>query len=564
MFIGGYYHLLTSYFAYTVFITIILLSIYYIYNNKLLNPLDFYKSLSLFEKILIFLLIIILLTSLIRCFVPITGMDTLTARANAPKRYIQHHGFENLPQVLASNNPMGTSMLYLFSMLMFPVYSLNLVAYFISIILIYSVYFFGKEYFNSKIGLLAVILVATTQVFYAESWTPLEDLLLANFCLLAIWSILKYFDDFSTKHLILFGLFSGTVLVVKLNGAVFVTVLYVYLLYKLCCCKKCYLVLVPLLFSILMYLPWCIKSFIYTGNPFYPFADSFFSLKYPYNYLIGFPPIGKSGYSIFNNIMYFFTHFLSMFTIPVQINKYYTSMTGMSSPIILILILLAIYYKLWKNKYFLLFFTIAIINYAIQFFLLNVYNGPYTRFIFIDFILFSIIGSWAYFMVTNKSMKLLLNVLILSWVIVFTVYTTWKKIQVFPYAVGIQSVDEFHENMNGAFEPYKDFTFLNNEVVPPNRVLLFDPRAFYLNSDYDLSKNVFYILKKTNSYNADSLYNYMLNNNLKYLWFDDDLMDQDHPEYYFLLGLTKTMINKYNLECIYANKKINTFVYKLF
>ena len=155
------------------------------------------------------------------------------------------------------------------------------------------------------------------------------------------------------------------------------------------------------------------------------------------------------------------------------------------------------------------------------------------------------------------------QVLIISWVIFFSVYTTVKKIQAFPVIFGVQSKEEFHENHVHGFKWYKDFAFLNNTVKGNDRVLLFDPRAYYLDPDYVLARRVKYMIHLNKNSKAEVLYNYLKLNNVKYIWFDNDKNDLQHYDRE-LLPLTKKMIGQYRLKRHYFNEVTNSHIYRLY
>ena len=182
MLIAGFSKFIYPIYGYFVFLLFIIF-MFFIQKNKKIRIKEFYNSSSKFEKILFWAMILFFISSFIRAFAPITGTDTLADRVNMPKRYIQHHGFIDLPYIISSNWPTATEMLYMLGMLILPNVSANIIAFLISILLMLIIYGFSKEFFNKKIGFLAMILLMSTQTFYAHSYSPLQDMLLAFFSL---------------------------------------------------------------------------------------------------------------------------------------------------------------------------------------------------------------------------------------------------------------------------------------------------------------------------------------------------------------------------------------------
>ena len=556
----GMQNLIKAQYAYVIVILWTLFTIIYISTRPTPNIKHFYSSLSKFEKILLFFVIIIIITTLIRCFAPISGMDVLTARLNAPKRYIQNGGFLNLPHVLASNFPMGVEMLYMFSMLMFPDISANFVAFGISLLVIYLVYILTLDYFDKRIAFLAVIMVLSTQIFYVQSWSPLEDMALAYFSLLSLWALTKFYKNQTLQNLIIFSIYAGTTVVVKYNGTIFIALLYMTLFALMLKEKKIKYYFLSVLISLTMFLPWAYKAYLYTGDPFYPFLINLFHITEPYNH-DKFYELGATQYSFWQNLLYLFTNIINNTIIPIKFNDYYSSLNGLASPLIFLLLLIAILKRFWENIQFRILILLSAINYLLHFILMNSINGPPPRYYFVSYILLSIIGAWGYYQIEGKILKRLVDTTIVAWLVIFTLHTTYKKMKTYPYIFGYESAAHYHANSAYGFPYHSSFIFMNEKVAPGDKVLLFDPRGYYLDASYVSSKNVFNALKSNDEYNPDAYYAYLSRNNVKYIWYDQDKKDQTHPTYYLIMDLTKDIIAKYHWKEIYHDDISNCYIF---
>ena len=561
MFIIASLQMITKFSGFFILLIAILIIAVNIKQIKFHKIILIFKSLSQFEKMLLILALINLATSFIICFSPIIGTDTLTSRINNPKRYIQHGGFYDMPHKLNSNLPMGTEMLYMFSLIIFPVISVKIVAFIISLILSFSIYQFSKDIAFREVGILASILIISTPLFYSHSFTPLQDMLLALFSLLSLWCLIKYYKDCLLQNSILFGIFSGTTIAIKYNGIILVFILYILLFTKLIKIKKLKNIFTPIIFTAIFYFPWLIKAYKYTGNPLYPYLNKFFLLNHPYN-SINSSLIGKADFSIINKIIFYFTHFFNMTIIPFRINQYYSPINSFTNPLIILLLLIAIYYKFWKSVNFKIFTITIFFTYTIHFFLLMNRYGPRPRWIFIVFCLLSIIGSWGFYKIKNRIIYRFFQIIILSWILFFTIYTTSQKMKFYPVVFGLQTDQEFHRDISSGFKWIEDFEYLNKIDKDNKKVLLFTPKAYYLDSDYVLARIVKYEIKLNDNANIHDLMKYLIQNNVKFIWFDNDDTDLQFYDSE-LLPLTKRMINSYNLKEVFYNEVTNSYIYSL-
>ena len=132
----------------------------------------------------------------------------------------------------------------------------------------------------------------------------------------------------------------------------------------------------------------------------------------------------------------------------------------------------------------------------------------------------------------------------------------------YPVVFGLQTDQEFHRDISSGFKWIEDFEYLNKIDKDNKKVLLFTPKAYYLDSDYVLARIVKYEIKLNDNANIHDLMKYLIQNNVKFIWFDNDDTDLQFYDSE-LLPLTKRMINSYNLKEVFYNEVTNSYIYSL-
>jgi 4-amino-4-deoxy-L-arabinose transferase-like glycosyltransferase len=563
MFAGGIFGLLSPRYglAVCVFAAIIL---FLLFKDKKLSSGQLLKDTRVFEKLLWLFVLIFFLTSFIRTFAPPAVLDVLVYHLNVPKRYIQARGFVNLVQTPMSNIPLGSEMLFMLAMLAGSDCLAQTVAFLLSVLLFYSVYKFGEINFDKKTGLLAASLMTATAVFHMESFYALTDIALTLFSFAAFWSLWNYRNSANFKDLIFFGIFSGTSLAIKMNGVIFIGLLFIYFLFVIATNnqlngqRKIIYFVTPLSICLLLYSPWLLKAYYFTGNPVYPFCDSLFNLRSPYN-LMKAPGWSKpSTHGIFQIIpRNLFGYIYYPFLISFRPACYADDFAG---PLFLISFLIAVYKKFWKVKLLRLLIIFAWLTYSLYFL-----TTPLVRYMFIVICLISLICGWAVltFLKENKGLAGgILQFIVLGYLSLFLAKSVFEKSKAYPAVFGVQTIEDFHTNYEHGFRWFKDFQFLNTTLSPDDRVLIFTTQSYYLDTAYvsaDVLQSGLLNLKKTNGCN--DFLGYLVNENIRYIWFDEEDSEDCYNDK--VLSLVKELVKSQRVQCVYHNKQQNSFVYRV-
>jgi hypothetical protein len=221
--------------------------------------------------------------------VPEREVDAVWYHLGVPLHYITHGGFIQLvPFNMPSHYPMNAHLHYIFSLLVgneMTAKAFTLFHFIPIAILLWSV---CAKYFDARWGLFCVVLYFSCLHFrlpvMANVQRPVYFYIFLSTVLL--WNALE------TRHwkmLITASLFCGVAMGTKFNGLIFAYIaqwlllpIWSFLLrketffegFKRWCAHS--------LLAWLMMSPWLIKSWLYTGNPFYPLLGQFFSTRDPF------------------------------------------------------------------------------------------------------------------------------------------------------------------------------------------------------------------------------------------------------------------------------------------
>ena len=235
----------------------------------------------IFGSILFILPIIILST------VPPVSRDALTHHLAVPKLYINNGAVYEIPDKIVSYYPMNLDLLYTI-----PLYFGNdiipkYIHFFFAILTAIFIYLYLKEHIGSSWGWLGAFFFISLPIIVKLSITVYVDLGLIFFSTTSIFYMLKWKNEgFEPKHIVISAIFCGLALGTKYNGLIcllllslFIAFIYVRLsngsvLDQLNGIK--YGVLFVCI-ALIVFSPWMIKNYAWTGNPLYPLFDSLFN-----------------------------------------------------------------------------------------------------------------------------------------------------------------------------------------------------------------------------------------------------------------------------------------------
>ena len=242
-----------------------------------------------FHAVGISLLGALIAMSSISAMAPEVGFDALTYHLAASKIFAQQHRIVEIPQMTPSYWPANGVMLYTFAQLISSPKSAKLLNFGFGLLLVAMTYVIGTRYFNGGVGVRAALIFASLPLVLWEFGTAYIDLPMSFFCLLGIWLFLDASRLSSSNDryvMALSGLAFGTALGFKPVALVIMAPLAIALL--TCAVRRGSpplrqgVMALLTLFSVsaLFSIHWYVRSYLYTGNPIFPFLNSLFRSPY--------------------------------------------------------------------------------------------------------------------------------------------------------------------------------------------------------------------------------------------------------------------------------------------
>lgn len=214
---------------------------------------------------------------------PAVGWDSNVYHLTVPRLWAEHGGFRPVAFNVYSNWPLNTELLFLVAILLRDYVLAKLVHYWLGALTLVAVFWVVRRSVGPLYGLLAAALVLCNQVVLAEFRVAYVDLAFAFFFFVAFLLLdaaLRQ-DRLMPRDLAVVGLLAGLVTGIKLTGIVGVLCLAILLSLEWhrrrpatgSLLKALAVLVLP---SVVVLLAWFAKSWLFTGNPVYPFLYAVF------------------------------------------------------------------------------------------------------------------------------------------------------------------------------------------------------------------------------------------------------------------------------------------------
>ena len=255
---------------------------------------------SLLPVSMLLALLILVVSICILAWVPPVSRDALVHHLAIPKLWLKHGGIYDIPDLVYSYYPMNLDLLY-----MIPLYFGNdifpkFIHFAFALGTAWLIFIYLAKRLDRYYAILGVLLFLSTPVIVKLSITAYVDLGLIFFSTAGLMSALKWREDsLRLKHLVMAALCSGMAIGTKYNGLIvllLLTLLVIFIASRGVAEGKhtpFQAVLTTMLFITaagLVYSPWGIKNYIWTGNPVFPLFGNWFNASEPYA-LQSVPPI---------------------------------------------------------------------------------------------------------------------------------------------------------------------------------------------------------------------------------------------------------------------------------
>lgn len=221
-------------------------------------------------------------TGLVCALAPPVGLDWdgLSYHLAIPKLYLTHHSIYYVFFTSHSNFPFLTEMLYTVGLALGSPGVAKLFHFTMYLGTAAALYSMCVRNLDSLTGKLAALLFMSVPIALHESGMAYADLGTAFYVTLAVYAVMNWERTSEQRWLVLAGLMGGFALSTKVLAGVPIFALCVWVLLsargerRLSVGFRSALTLGVI--SLLVGSPWYIKSYIYTGNPFYPFLYNLF------------------------------------------------------------------------------------------------------------------------------------------------------------------------------------------------------------------------------------------------------------------------------------------------
>ena len=228
-----------------------------------------------------FLLVIITFSTAILCLTPPISRDALIHHLALPKIFLEAGHLFELPCMIYSYYPMNLDVLYGIAMFMGSDIAPKLIHWGFGLLTAFMIYrYIGRR--KSQISALAgAILFLSLPVIIRLSTTAYVDLGLVFFSTAALFSTIQWYNSsFQFRYAVMGGIACGLAMGTKYNGLITFVLLFLLMPYLWAQTRRKDLhrlaaaMAVFTLFSALLYSPWAIRNFVWTGNPIYPLYDT--------------------------------------------------------------------------------------------------------------------------------------------------------------------------------------------------------------------------------------------------------------------------------------------------
>jgi 4-amino-4-deoxy-L-arabinose transferase-like glycosyltransferase len=239
-------------------------------------------------KTILAVLVLILITGvIILSWVPPVSRDALIHHLALPKLYLKHGGVYEIPFMSFSYYPMNIDFLYLI-----PLYfGSDIVPKFIhfgfALLTAWLIFYYLRCRINQAYAMVGVVFFLSIPIIVKLSITVYVDLGLIFFSTASLLFMFKWIESrFSLKHLIISAVFCGLALGTKYNGLIVLFLLTLFIPYirlrhtgnkrndflRAVASGMLFCIIALLIFS-----PWMIRNYHWTGNPIFPLYDNWFN-----------------------------------------------------------------------------------------------------------------------------------------------------------------------------------------------------------------------------------------------------------------------------------------------
>jgi 4-amino-4-deoxy-L-arabinose transferase-like glycosyltransferase len=212
--------------------------------------------------------------------------DGLSYHLAVPKIYLQHHAVAFLGWMSHSNFPFTLEMLYTAGLALGGQGAAKLFHTLSAALVVLAMVAFGGAHWKRRHGALAAVVLLSAPVVAWEATVAFNDIAAALFTLLSLYALINWWSERGERWLQVSAVMCGFALGVKMNALVLLAFLVVAAFYHRTATQRegfaagmragAWLLVVAAVVAS----PWYVKSYLWTGNPVYPFFYNLFDGRY--------------------------------------------------------------------------------------------------------------------------------------------------------------------------------------------------------------------------------------------------------------------------------------------
>jgi len=227
------------------------------------------------------LLIITAVGSFLWALAPAVRYDSVSYHLAVPVRYLEAGRMIELPESFQTYFAHYGEMLYLIAFALGDQPLPGLINFSAGILLAIQTFFLGKRLGNQAVGWIAAVILFSLPIIGIESATTYIDIFSALFVSSTLFAALLWAQGNGKEWLLFVGLFSGLALGTKLTAfwllLPFLGIITVKLFLEckqwMSFVKSFTVIVIP---ALLLWSPWLIRDWVWTGNPVFPNLNLFF------------------------------------------------------------------------------------------------------------------------------------------------------------------------------------------------------------------------------------------------------------------------------------------------
>ena len=248
-----------------------------------LNFLKAFVELSGFDKILLFIMLLIGGFCLFGALTPEIGNDALAYHIFIPKIFIAQHKISSIPFTRESLWPSLTQMLFTIGLIFKSHPLAKLFHYYFTVLSAAAVFSFTRRFFSKAEAFLATALFCSAPGIFMQSTYAYVDLALCFYAFTAFYAFLLWQGNKIKPGIALAGIFCGLALSVKLLGGIAMVILAAMLVWQSYVKKERPVknLSIFVLSAFIACCVWYIRSWVVLGNPVFPFLDTVFKSGWP-------------------------------------------------------------------------------------------------------------------------------------------------------------------------------------------------------------------------------------------------------------------------------------------